>query len=142
MKTSARNQFSGVIKEVVVGAVNAEVVVELNGGESIVASITKESVESLGIKPGISALALVKAPQIIVVSEFGGYKISARNQLSGKISEITPGAVNSEVDIEMKGGQKITATVTVDSVSSLGLQTGQTVTAVFKAGAVLLAVPA
>jgi len=142
MKTSARNQFSGVIKEVVVGAVNAEVVVELNGGESIVASITKESVESLGIKPGISAVALVKAPQIIVVSEFGGYKISARNQLSGKISEITPGAVNSEVDIEMKGGQKITATVTVDSVSSLGLQTGQTVTAVFKAGAVLLAVPA
>ncbi|MGZ5601777.1 MAG: TOBE domain-containing protein, partial [Methylobacter sp.] len=61
---------------------------------------------------------------------------------SGKISEIIPGAVNSEIDIETKGGQKITATVTVDSVASLGLQTGQTVTAVFKAGTVLLAIPA
>ncbi|WP_333879180.1 TOBE domain-containing protein [Methylobacter sp.] len=142
MKTSARNQFSGVIKEVIIGAVNAEVVVELNEGESIVAAVTKESVESLGIKPGISAIALVKAPQIIVVSDFDGYKISARNQLSGKISEIIPGAVNSEIDIETKGGQKITATVTIDSVASLGLQTGQTVTAVFKAGAVLLAIPA
>ncbi|MGZ4994915.1 MAG: TOBE domain-containing protein, partial [Methylobacter sp.] len=97
MKTSARNQFSGVIKEVIIGAVNAEVVVELNESESIVAAVTKESVETLGIKPGISAIALVKAPQIIVVSDFDGYKISARNQLSGKISEIIPGAVNSEI---------------------------------------------
>jgi molybdate transport system regulatory protein len=98
-------------------------------------------VESLGIKPGISVVALVKAPQIIVVADFAGYKISARNQLSGVISAITPGAVNSEIDIEVKGGQKIAATVTVDSVATLGLQKGQTVTAVFKAGAVLLAVP-
>jgi molybdate transport system regulatory protein len=141
MKTSARNQFSGVIKEVILGSVNAEVLVEVSGGETIVASVTKESVESLGIKPGISVVALVKAPQIIVVADFAGYKISARNQLSGVISAITPGAVNSEIDIEVKGGQKIAATVTVDSVATLGLQKGQTVTAVFKAGAVLLAVP-
>ncbi|QWF70099.1 TOBE domain-containing protein [Methylomonas paludis] len=142
MKTSARNQFSGVIKEVVIGSVNAEVILELSGGELIVAAVTKESVESLGIKTGISAIALVKAPQIIVVSDFGGYKISARNQLSGTISRVTPGAVNSEVDIELKGGQKVAATVTVDSINTLGLQKGQTVTAVFKAGAVLLAIPA
>jgi molybdate transport system regulatory protein len=142
MKTSARNQFSGVIKEVTIGAVNAEVVVELGGGETIVASVTKESVTTLGIKTGISVLALVKAPQIIVVSDFAGYKISARNQLTGIISNITPGAVNSEIDIEVKGGQKIAATVTVDSVDALGLRKGQSVTAVFKAGAVLLAVPA
>ncbi|MGD0960033.1 MAG: TOBE domain-containing protein [Methylomonas sp.] len=141
MKTSARNQFNGVIKEVHIGSVNAEVVVELSGGEFVVASVTKESVEALGVKPGISVIALVKAPQIIVVYDFGGYKLSARNQLAGKISGVTPGAVNAEVDIEVKGGQKIAATVTMDSVSSLGLQKGQAVTAVFKAGAVLLAVP-
>ena len=101
-----------------------------------------ESVESMGIKPGIMAVALVKAPQIIVVSDFEGYKISARNQLSGKITGITPGAVNWEVDIEMKDGQIIAATVTMDSVTSLGLEKGESVTAVFKAGAVLLAIPA
>jgi molybdate transport system regulatory protein len=142
MKTSARNQFSGIVKDVIIGAVNAEVLVELSGGDTIVAAVTKESVESLGIKSGINVLALVKAPQIIVVADFAGYKISARNQLAGTISAITPGAVNSEIDIEVKGGQKIAATITVDSVASLGLRKGQTVTAVFKAGAVLLAVPA
>jgi molybdate transport system regulatory protein len=36
MKTSARNQFSGVIKEVILGSVNAEVLVEVSGGETIV----------------------------------------------------------------------------------------------------------
>ena len=38
MKTSARNQFSGVIKDVLLGSVYAEVLVELSGGETIVAS--------------------------------------------------------------------------------------------------------
>ena len=141
MKTSARNQFSGVVKDVILGSVNAEVLVELSGGEIIVASVTMESVTALGIKAGINVLALVKAPQIILVTDFGGYKLSARNQLTGKISGIIPGAVNSEIDIELKGGQKIAATVTNDSVSTLGLHKEQQVTAVFKAGAVLLALP-
>jgi molybdate transport system regulatory protein len=83
---------------------------------------------------------LVKAPQIIVVTDFGGYKLSARNQLQGTVTQVKPGAVNSEVDIELKGGDKVAATVTNDSVESLGLRKGQSATAVFKAGAVILAV--
>lgn len=142
MKTSARNQFSGTVKDVVIGAINAEVHLDIGAGETIVASVTKESVEALGIKTGIEALALVKAPQIILISDFGGYKVSARNQLTGVIAEVKSGAVNTEVDIELKGGQKIVATVTMDSAAALGLKAAQTVTAVFKAGAVLLAVPA
>jgi len=141
MKSSARNQFSGIVKEVLIGAVNAEVHVELKGGEIIVATITKDSVETLSIKAGSTVIALVKAPQIIIVSDFGGYKISARNQLQGIVTEVKQGAVNSEIDIELKGGEKIVATVTNDSVDTLGLHKGQTTTAVFKAGAVLLAVP-
>jgi molybdate transport system regulatory protein len=141
MKTSARNQFSGTVKDVIIGAVNAEVHIGLTGGEIIVATITKDSVETLGIKAGGAVIALVKAPQIIIVSDFGGYKISARNQLQGTVTEVKHGAVNSEIDIELKGGEKIVATVTNDSVETLGLHKGQATTAVFKAGAVLLAVP-
>ena len=48
MKTSARNQFTGIVSEVLIGAVNAEVHVGLKGGETIVASITKESAETAG----------------------------------------------------------------------------------------------
>jgi molybdate transport system regulatory protein len=140
MQASARNQFIGTVSEVRIGTVNAEVYISLKGGETIVASITKESVETLAIKTGIQVLALVKAPQIIIVSDFGGYKVSARNQLKGIITQVKPGTVNAEVDIELGGGELIAATVTNDSVDTLGLRKGLAVTAIFKAGAVILAI--
>ena len=140
MKASARNQFNGTVSNVVIGAVNAEVFISLKGGEELVASITKESLETLDIKIGIKILALVKAPQIIIVSDFGNYKLSARNQLKTTISEIKAGAVNAEVIMELSGGEVIAATVTNDSVETLGLRKGAEVSAIFKAGAVILAV--
>ena len=140
MKTSARNQFPGTIKEVHIGAVNAEIEISLKGGETIIASITKDSAEKLSLRSGKDVIALVKAPQIILVTDFGGYKLSARNQLPGEITLVKPGAVNAEVDIQLKGGDLVAATVTNDSVETLGLKKGQAVTAVFKAGAVILAV--
>ncbi len=140
MKVSARNQFTGTVSAVLVGAVNAEVHISLKGGETIVASITKESLEAMAIKEGIAIVALVKAPQIIIVTDFGGYKFSARNQLKGTVTDVKTGAVNSEVDIELSGGEKVVTTVTNDSIEALGLSKGQAATAVFKAGAVILAV--
>ena len=140
MKASARNQFNGIVSKVVMGSVNAEVFVSLKGGETLVASITNESIDTLGIKEGIEALALVKAPQIIIVSNFGDFKVSARNQLNATITHVKPGTVNAEVVMELRGGNLITATVTNDSVETLGLVKGAVVTAIFKAGAVILAV--
>jgi molybdate transport system regulatory protein len=139
MLTSARNQFSGTIKEVNIGAVNAEVLIGLKGGETLTASITKDSVDNLGLKSGKDVIALVKAPQIILVSDFGGYKLSARNQLAGEVTEVKSGAVSAEVDIKLKGGDLMAATVTNESVENLGIKKGQAITAVFKAGAVILA---
>jgi molybdate transport system regulatory protein len=140
MKASARNQFTGTVNEVLIGAVNAEVHIVLKGGDTIVASITKESVDTLGIKTGIEVIALIKAPQIIIVTDFGGYRLSARNQLQGMVIQVKQRAVNAEIDIELKGGEQVAATVTNDSVEALGLRKGQSATAVFKAGAVILAV--
>lgn len=140
MQVSARNQFKGTVNEVQLGAVNAEVHITLAGGETLVASVTKDSIDNLGIKPGLAVVALVKAPQIIIVTDFGGYRLSARNQLAGIVTTIKPGAVNAEIDIELKGGDLVAATVTHDSLAALGLALGQPATAVFKAGAVILAV--
>lgn len=140
MKASARNQFSGIVKEVIIGAVNAEVHIGLKGGETIVASITKDSVETLALKTGQEVIALVKAPQVIIITDFGGYRISARNQLQGTVTEVKPGAVNTEVNIELAGGDKVAATITNDSVETLGLRKGKSATVVFKAGAVILGV--
>jgi molybdate transport system regulatory protein len=140
MKTSARNQFSGTVIDVRIGAVNAEVHVGLKGGATLISSITKDSVENLGIKVGVAVVALVKAPQIILVTDFGGYRISARNQLQGTVSDVKSGPVNAEVDIEITGGEKVAATVTNDSLETLGIRKGQAVTAIFKAGSVILGV--
>ncbi|GAB6141230.1 TOBE domain-containing protein [Methylosoma difficile] len=142
MKASARNQFSGKVTELKLGAVNATVAIGLKGGETIVASITLESVEALAIKQGSDVIALVKAPQVVLVTEFGGYRLSARNQLPGTITRIQAGAVNSEVVIELKGGDTVAATVTNESLETLGLAIGNPATAVFKAGAVILGVAA
>ena len=140
MKASARNQFFGKVSEVSIGTVNVTVVVSLKGGEKIVAMITKESADSLGIKNDVDVVALVKAPQIIVITDFGGYRVSARTQLKGTVTRIQKGAVNSEVIIALTGGDTITATVTNDSIDNLALVLGAEATAVFKAGSVILGV--
>lgn len=142
MQSSARNQFKGTVREVLIGAVNAEVHIELPGGATIIAAITKTSAENMAITAGMLVVALVKAPQVMIVADFGGYKLSACNQLSGTVAAIKQGAVNAEVAIELAGGQQVFAIVTHESIQNLGLKTGQSATAIFKAGAVILAVPA
>ncbi|MGR8933407.1 MAG: TOBE domain-containing protein [Gammaproteobacteria bacterium] len=140
MKASARNQFFGTIGDITIGAVNAEVQILLKGGATIVAAVSKESIESLGIRSGCEAVALVKAPQIVIATDLGGYRLSARNQLHGTVTRIHKGAVNSEVIIALTGGESIAATVTNESIGTLQLQEGNTATAIFKAGAVILGI--
>jgi len=69
MKISARNQLKGKIDKVIMGSVNAEVVIHTNGGEEIVAIVTKESVESLGLKEGKEVYAVIKASNVMVATD-------------------------------------------------------------------------
>lgn len=66
MAISARNALSGKVKSVEHGAVNSEVVIELDGGQEIVAIITKASAEKLGLAAGKSAQAIIKASNVMV----------------------------------------------------------------------------
>ena len=67
-------------------------------------------------------------------------KISARNMLKGKIKQIKPGAVNSEVIIELTGGGQVVSIITKESVENLELVVGKQVYAVIKASNVMIAV--
>ena len=67
-------------------------------------------------------------------------KLSARNILKGKISKITEGAVNAEVEIELAGGQKIISIITMNSVKELKLNAGTEAYAMIKASSVMIAV--
>lgn len=67
MRLSTRNQLSGVVTDVTLGAVMASVKVKLDGGEQIVtASITREAVEELGLAVGIQATVLVKSTEVML----------------------------------------------------------------------------
>lgn len=142
MKTSARNQFVGTVTSLRSGAVNDEVEITLPGGTRIVAVVTQESVRSLGLRTQMTAIALVKSSSIMLATDLEGARVSARNQLAGKVSGVTPGAVNTEVVIELDGGGNIAAIITAASAKSLGLAPGARAVALFKATSVILAVTA
>jgi molybdopterin-binding protein len=67
-------------------------------------------------------------------------KISARNVLKGQVKSLTAGAVNSEVVIELPGGQQIVSVITKESADQLQLRVGKEVYAVVKASNVMIAV--
>jgi molybdopterin-binding protein len=66
MKISARNTLKGTIKSISMGAVNAEVTLEIAPGIEIVSIITKASVESLGLAEGNEAYAAIKSSDVMV----------------------------------------------------------------------------
>lgn len=66
MKISARNSLKGTVKQLTVGAVNTEVVIEISPGVEIVSIITKSSAESLGLTDGKEVYALIKSTDVIV----------------------------------------------------------------------------
>jgi molybdate transport system regulatory protein len=142
MKTSARNQFSGTVVDLKRGAVNDEVTLQIVGQQRIVATVTRDSSDSLGLAVGVAAFALVKASSVIVVSEAGGARFSARNQLAGTITRLQEGAVNSDVSIALPGGGTIAAVVTREGGVALGLAVGAEVMAIFKASSVIVGTPA
>jgi molybdopterin-binding protein len=65
MRLSARNQLKGKIVEVKKGATTAHVVIDV-GGQKVTASITNESVDALGLVPGKTAYAIIKATSVMV----------------------------------------------------------------------------
>lgn len=138
MKTSARNQLLGRISQIRRGAVNDEIVLCLPGGEEVVAVITHESTQALGLQVGAEAYALIKAASVMLMT--GAGKLSARNQLTGTVARIQAGPVNADVVLQLAGGSMIAAVITHDSLAQLGLREGDAATAVFKASSVILGV--
>jgi molybdopterin-binding protein len=66
MKLSARNQIAGTIKTVKPGATTTHVTIEVSPTVLITASITNEAAEELELKPGLQAIAVIKASDVMV----------------------------------------------------------------------------
>ena len=140
MKISARNVLAGKVQNVVKGMVNAQVTILLEGGATVISIITNSSVDSLGLVEGKSAYAIVKASDVMVGKGLDGVRLSARNVLAGEVANVLDGAVNSEVEIGLRGGTTIVASITKESAHTLELRQGDVVSAIVKASNVLIGV--
>ncbi|SFN43110.1 molybdate transport system regulatory protein [Formivibrio citricus] len=137
IKASARNQFAGPIVALREGAVSVEVCLRLDEANEIVALVTRESAENLGLSLGKEVHALVKASSVILLAHDHA-STSARNQLWGEISHIHAGPVNAEVTMTLPGGKTIAAVITRESVENLNLCADQKACAIFEASSVTL----
>lgn len=136
MKTSARNQLQGVIKEIIGGKVNDEIVIAVDGG-LLKAIISREAVEDMDLAVGQDIYAIIKASFVIVSKDKPG-KISTRNVLETTVNDIIHGAVNCELKLSMNGAI-ITSIITEDAVKDLEIKLGDTVYALIKANSIILA---
>lgn len=66
MELSARNQIAGTVKSVTLGAVMADVTIDIGNGQTLTAAITRSSVERLGLKEGDAVVAVIKATEVMV----------------------------------------------------------------------------
>ena len=71
MALSARNQFPGKVVAVRLGAVMAEVVIDIGGGHQIVSLISASSAKRLKLKKGSAATAVIKATEVIIATDKG-----------------------------------------------------------------------
>ena len=135
MKTSARNELNGKIAELKSGGVMSEVIVKISDHITISATITNDAKESLGLKIGDNVSALIKSSLVLLSKE--KLKITARNNIKTKVTEVIKGAVNSEVKLSV-GDKSLCAVVTNDAINDLQINAGNEVYAIFKASSVIL----
>ncbi|MET8452695.1 TOBE domain-containing protein [Streptomyces sp. NPDC005209] len=137
MTLSIRNQLPGTVTEVRTGEVMATVKIRLDGGQDLMAAITLEAVEQLGLAPGTPVRALVKSTEIsLATSAVEG--LSIRNRLPGAIVHLALGGAMASVKVSVDGSE-LTAVITKDAAEDLGLFVGSDVIALIKSTEVALA---
>ena len=135
VKTSASNQIFGSVIAIQEGAVNAEIIVKLKGGEQIIVSTSLTSLKDLGLCVGSDTVLLINSVDIMVITDSDANLFSARNRLPCKVIRVQQDAVNAEVIVLLPGGETLAAMITEQSAQNMALVPGNTVLAVFKSNA-------
>ncbi|MFR0353984.1 TOBE domain-containing protein [Streptomyces sediminimaris] len=137
MTLSIRNQLPGTVTAITRGEAMATVKVRLDGGQEITAAITLEAVNDLGLTRDSAVRALVKSTEIALsASPVEG--LSIRNRLPGTVTAVASGPAMTSVKVSVDGGE-LTAAITTDAATELGLGTGSAVVALIKSTEVSLA---
>ena len=138
VRTSARNQFFGTVVGVADSGGMADVTLRLEGGEHLVAAITPESVETMALKRGSVAYALVKAPWVAVTAT-APRRSPQRNVFEGELGQIEHGRLRTQLSLTTQSGRSIAAAMAREEVAERGLRAGARAWAVFATESVILA---
>ena len=137
-KTSARNRFFGKVTTVERGDIQSLVRLVTPAGHALVAVITNDSVDRLGLTAGRLLTAEVKAPWVVLTRSDGQPASSAENQFHGAITGIRRGRVSSEIAVRIDEGTELCAIVSTAGWRQLGLKERDQVRVLFNCFAVIL----
>lgn len=137
-KVSTRNAYIGTIVKIVKGEMKSEVAMAIQGGGRIIALITNESVESLGLHEGSFAYAVIKANSVILGSGDADMHVSISNRFPGTILSLSRHMITTDVIVELSGGNTISAVIPNECAESLHLKEGDRVWAMCNAASVIM----
>lgn len=145
MRTSARNQFAGMLVSVTPGAVNDELGILINASQMLIASITHESCRELQLAVGTKVFALIKAsavrlqwPDAIGAVSSAGKK----NALLGTVHTMVRGEHQSEIAVLLDSGLTLVTTMPGHEFDAMGVQIGSAVLAVIEPSNVIIGIAA
>ncbi|MEV4613275.1 TOBE domain-containing protein [Kitasatospora sp. NPDC049258] len=137
MSLSIRNQIPGTVTSVTAGEAMATVKTRLAGGQEVTSAVTLDAVKDLGLAEGTAVRAMVKSTDVsLATGAVAG--LSIRNQIPGTITDVAAGAAMATVKVAVEGGE-LTAAITKDAVTELGLTAGTAVVALIKSTELSLA---
>lgn len=142
MKTSARNQYAGIVLSILQGPVNDEVTMMVNGTMMLTASITHGSGRELGLDIGMKVFALIKASAVELQAASASAPAAGPNRFPGVVRKLTSGQQRSELALALEGGPELVCTLDNAMLGRLGLAPGVAVMATVEPSNVILGVAA
>lgn len=146
LRTSARNQLAGTITHMRSGEVDSLIELRLPGtapdkvGDTLRVSITTGSLKALGLRKGMQAVALLKAPAVHLTLPDTLEDLAMHNSLRGTVTAIQKGPAHTEVQLRLQGGQTLVSKAESRHVRELRLAEGSEVRAQFHDHAIILGV--
>jgi len=137
VRLSARNQLKVKVVEIQKGKVESELTLELNEKNRLIAVITNDSLDTLGVDIGVELYAIFKANALTISSDTSLRK-SDTNRFIGKITRINRDSFNAEIIIELDNKNSICSTMSVDIFNELNVAAGTEVVAFCRPKSIIL----
>ncbi|ACO79496.1 Molybdenum-binding ModE protein [Azotobacter vinelandii CA] len=138
LKSSACNQFAGIVTDLRADGVDYEVHIRLDAKNKIAAIITKASVENLELAIGKEIFAWIKSSSVMLITE-RSFKLTASNVLWGEVTKIQQGPLTSEVTLTLPSGHPVVCVISTESCKTMSFVPGQEAGAFFSPSSVILA---